>query len=122
MKKTGILVCGMLLLALAVLGAGCVDNGIATDHANESIVGAWICPQGLANDTIVIVFNPDGTADLEDTLEDLSVLTNSYTWNRQEALNRYIAVSSSGERVGIIWHPDTQTLEDNAGNIFEKLL
>ncbi|HJJ36240.1 MAG TPA: hypothetical protein O0X27_03570 [Methanocorpusculum sp.] len=120
MRNSYKLICGILLLLGVVFGAGCVDNGIQTDHANESIVGTWICDSGLANDVIVITFNGDGTANLVDTLVDQSVLMNNYTWNRQEAVDSYIAVSGSGERVVVQYHPGNVTLIDNAGNIFRK--
>jgi len=113
-------ICGILLLSVVVCGAGCVDNGIQTDHANESILGTWICDRGLANDVIRIAFNNDGTANLVDTLVDQSILRNNYTWNRQEETNMYVAVSGSGERVVVRYYPENMTLMDNAGNLFRK--
>lgn len=121
MNKRILVVCGILLASVALLVAGCVDNGIATDHANESICGTWLCDRGLANDRIFIAFFGNGTAHLADILPDQTVITNEYQWNRLNEPNSYIAVSGGGERVHVWYHPENLTIVDNAGNVFNHV-
>ncbi len=54
----------LLVLAGMVFRSWCVDNGIATDHANKPLVGTWGCDEGVIDWVINIIFSGDGTAHL----------------------------------------------------------